>query len=122
MVPAEKLPLASLLTIVLKVLLDVAAVIVVFNELILEIFDTTFVFKLLIELVIVEILEVFEARLFVSVNSAALAINTSEAMEFIFEVILAVFDKTLVFIVLIAFVLAVKLFVIVSSAALTVID
>ena len=122
MVPAEKLPLASLLTIVLKVLLDVAAVIVVFNALILEIFDTTFVFKLLIELVIVEILEVFEARLFVSVNSAALAINTSEAMEFIFEVILAVFDKTLVFIVLIAFVLAVKLFVIVSSAALTVID
>jgi len=52
-------------------------------------------------------LEVFEIILFVSFSSAALAVNASEAMEFVFVVILAVFDKTLVFKELIAVVLAI---------------
>ena len=43
---------------VFAVLLFVAAAIVVFNALILEMFDTTFVFKLLIEVVLAVMLDV----------------------------------------------------------------
>ena len=65
-VAAEKLPLASLFTSEFIVLLAVAAAMVVFNEVILEVFDTIFVFKLLIEFVLEVMLVVFELKLLVN--------------------------------------------------------
>jgi len=72
--PAEKLPLASLVIIVFAVLLEVAADKIVF-----------------IAVMLVEL----EAILFVSVNSAALAVAASETIAAAFAEILAVLDVIL---------------------------
>ena len=77
---------------VLIVLVDVLAVIFEFKvvklELILAVFDATFVFNVLIEFKLAVKLAVFEVILLVSIVSAAVALVASAVIDATFEIIL----------------------------------
>ena len=81
MVPAAKSPFPSLFTMVLIELLDVAAVIVLFNDVILIMLEAILVFNVVIDTVLAVILEVIAA-------SAVVALVTSEVKLDVADVIL----------------------------------
>ena len=73
---------------VFVVILAVLELIFVLKDVILDVLDARFVFKVLIEFRLVVILEVFDVILFVSVVSAAIALVVSAVTDAILEMIL----------------------------------
>ncbi len=80
--------ISAVLVVILAILEAIFEFKVVRLELILAVFDATFVFNVLIEFKLAVKLAVFELILFVSVVSAAVALVVSDVIEATFEIIL----------------------------------